>query len=202
MPAESTTLVFVRHGESTAHVRGNVFCGELDPPLSPLGLEQAAAASATLLRLAPRPEEVVWVSPRRRTLQTVERALPGVGYEVVEDLRELSFGAWEGMTKEEARAATPSDFDAWDRDSYLHAAPGGESGEAARPRMERVIDRLVGERGRTVVVVSHTTYLRFMVSLLVGIPPGEARRRLEIVMAGVGVVELEARAGRLKALNL
>jgi broad specificity phosphatase PhoE len=200
MPS-GTTLIFVRHGESTVHVGGNRFCGDLDPPLSPLGLEQAAAARETLRRLVPG-YDAVWVSPRLRARQTVERALPGVSHDVVEDLREIAFGAWEGMTKEEARAATPEAYDAWEVDSYLHGAPGGESGEAARPRLERVIDRLEARAGATIVVFSHTTYLRFLVSLLVGLPPGEARRRLEIKMAGVGVLQIAGREGRLTAFNL
>ena len=201
MPAGTTTLIFVRHGESALHQNGNLFCGDLDPPLSPLGMEQAASARAALRRVAPRPD-LVWVSPRARALQTVERAMPGAPFDVVDDLREISFGRWEGLTKDEARAVAPEAFDAWDRDCYLHGAPAGESGQAARPRLERVIDRLLEEPGRTVVAFSHTMYLRFLVSLLVGIPPGDVRRRLEIAMAGVGVVELDRRFGRLKALNL
>lgn len=191
----------MRHGESTAHVAGNLFCGDLDPPLSPLGLEQAAKARARLATLAPQPD-AVWVSPRVRARQTAELALPGVAYDVVEELREISFGAWEGLTKPEARAAAPEAFEAWDRDSYLHSAPGGESGRDALARIERVIDRLEGHAGGMVVVVSHTMYLRFLLSVLVGIPPSEARRRLEIAMAGVGVVEIAGREGRLRALNL
>jgi ribonuclease H / adenosylcobalamin/alpha-ribazole phosphatase len=198
---KQTTVVFVRHGESMLHVGGNLFCGDLDPTLSPLGLTQAEAARSTLERVAPRIDKVL-VSPRRRTLLTAELLLPGRDVEVVEELRELSFGQWEGMTKEEARVLTPEAFDAWDLDSYLNGPPGGESGAAARPRLEAVVDMLDGAAGETVLVVSHTTFLRLLLALVLETPLGMARKRLEIGFASVGILDLVDRRAKLRGFNV
>jgi ribonuclease H / adenosylcobalamin/alpha-ribazole phosphatase len=197
----ATNVVFVRHGESTLHVGGNLFCGDLDPTLSPLGLAQAEAARATLERVAPRVDRV-FVSPRRRTMLTAEVLLPGRDVEVVEELRELSFGRWEGMTKEQARLLTPEAYDAWDEDSYLNGPPDGESGADARPRLEAVVDRLGRCAGETVLVVSHTTFLRLLLALVLETPLGVARKRLEIGFASVGLLDLVDRAAKLRGFNL
>jgi ribonuclease H / adenosylcobalamin/alpha-ribazole phosphatase len=197
----TTTVVFVRHGESMLHVGGNLFCGDLDPTLSPLGLAQAEAARSTVARVAPRIDRVL-VSPRRRTMSTAELLVPGRDVEVVEELRELSFGQWEGMTKDEARRLTPEAFDAWDRDSYLNGPPGGESGAIARPRLDAVVDMLDRAAGETVLVVSHTTFLRFLVALVLDTPLGLARKRLEIGFASVGLLDLVDRGAKLRGFNL
>jgi len=197
----STTVIFVRHGESELHVGGNLFCGDLDPALSRLGVEQAKAARASLVRVAPHVDRVL-VSPRLRTRQTADLLVPGRGVEVVENLRELSFGKWEGMTKEEARDLTPEAYAAWDEDSYRNGPPGGESGEAALPRLEAIVDRLSDHAGETVLVVSHTTYLRLLLALLLDTPLGLARKRLEITFASVGILDLEDRKGKLRGFNV
>lgn len=197
----ATTVVFVRHGESELHVGGNIFCGDLDPGLSRLGVEQAKGARMSLVRVAPRVDRVL-VSPRLRTRQTVDLLVPGREVEVVEDLRELSFGQWEGMTKEQARALTPEMYDAWEQDSYLHGPPEGESGEDALPRLEAIVERLSGHAGETVLVVSHTTYLRLLVALVLDTPLGLARKRLEIGFASVGLLDLVDRKARLRGFNV
>lgn len=198
---ESKTCFFVRHGETPLHVNANRFCGDLDPPLTARGRDEAERARETLARIMPN-VDAAWVSPRRRAQETAHILRASAKWEIIEDLRELSFGAWEGLTKEEARAQTPEAYAAWERDAYLNAPPGGESGRAALPRIERVLEMIDRAQAENILVVSHTTYLRLLLSLLLNIPPDEARKRLEIQTGGIGIIEIAARKGKLKALNL
>ncbi len=199
--AEPKTLLFVRHGETPLHERVNRFCGDLDPPLNAKGREQATNAREKLARIISEVDEA-WTSPRLRAQETAHIIRPDADWKTVDDLRELSFGAWEGLTKEEAEAKTPEAYAAWERDAYSNAPPNGESGRDAQSRIERVLDAIDSAQGQKILVVSHITYMRLLLASLMDIPPSEARLRLDIQTAGIGIIEVTARKGKLKALNL
>ena len=199
--AQLKTVVFVRHGETPLHQGANRFCGDLDPGLTALGREQAERARSILPHVIPV-VDAAWTSPRLRARQTASLILPQAGWRVDEDLRELSFGQWEGLTKEEAEAQTPEAYRAWDMDAYHNSPPQGESGLEAQPRIDRVIDRISTSPAQHILVVSHITYLRLLICLLIDIPLSEARLRLDIQQGRIGVLEVSERKGKLKALNL
>ncbi len=120
----------------------------------------------------------------------------------MEDLRENSFGVWEGLTKEEARRSTPQAYAAWEQDAFLHGPPEGESGLQTQPRIERVLDAAMQSQAETIVLLSHKTFLRLLVGQVIGIPPNEIRMRLDVQTGKVGVLELTGRRGKLLGLNL
>jgi probable phosphoglycerate mutase len=199
--AARKTVYFVRHGETALNRDGDRFCGVLDPELTERGLEQARAAAGRLAALLPAPE-LGFVSPLRRARQTSEQMKFVARWEVVDDLRELSFGEWEGLTKEEARSRTPDDFAAWDEDAYENPPPAGECGKDAAPRIGRVAERILQSDAGAVVVVAHRTYLRLFVGLLIGIPPALIRKSLDTQTGKVGELELrQDGSALLKALN-
>jgi probable phosphoglycerate mutase len=97
-PADATEIVMVRHGASAAAVPDEPFAvigGHADPPLAPEGREQAEAVGA---RLAAETFAGVFVTPLRRTAETAAPLCARLGVEpvVVEDLREVHLGAFEG----------------------------------------------------------------------------------------------------------
>lgn len=194
------TVVFVRHGETPLHVGSNRFCGDLDPELTTHGREQAASARETLRLLMPE-VDAAWTSPRQRAVQTAAIILPQADWQVMDDLRELSFGQWEGMSKEEAGAKTPAAYLAWERDAYLSGPPGGESGLDAKPRVDRIIDKIAASPAQNILVVSHITLLRLVLASLLNIPLSEARLRLDIQQGRPGLMEVRGRKARLSVLN-
>ena len=195
------TLAFIRHGESELNRDNDRFCGDLDPDISLLGREQAARAGEVLSRIFPQ-IDAAWTSPRKRARQTAELIRPAVEWEVMDDLRETSFGAWEGLTKEEARKLTPEHYAAWEQDPYLHGPPGGESGLQTTARIEGILDAVARFPARTIVVVSHKTFLRFLVGTVIGIPLHEVRTRLDVQTGRIGILELSGQRGKLMGLNL
>jgi probable phosphoglycerate mutase len=97
-PPGSTEILLVRHGESRAAVPDNPFPmvnGQGDPELAPAGREQAQRLGE---RLADHPIDAVYVSNLRRTSETAAPLCMKRGLEprVVEDLREVHLGEWEG----------------------------------------------------------------------------------------------------------
>lgn len=201
MSTSVKTLVFMRHGETTLSRDGNRFCGDLEPDITPLGQEQAHAARETLSRINAHPD-ALWVSPRLRAQQTARILLPSADWQIMDDLRELAFGAWEGLTKEEAARLTPEAYAAWEADPYHNAPPRGESGLAARPRIDRVLQAIDQSAAHTILIVSHITFLRLLVGLLIDIPPALIRQRLDMQTGRIGIIEVVERRGKLKALNL
>jgi len=195
------TVAFVRHGETPLHVGANRFCGDLDPELTARGREQAAHARATIQSLM-LDSPATWTSPRLRAGQTARIILPEAEWLVIDDLRELSFGEWEGLSKEEASARTPEAYLAWERDAYINGPPGGESGLDAQPRVERIIQQIAASPAQNILVVSHITFMRLMLASLLNIPLSEARLRLDIQQGRVGLLEVSGHKAKLTALNL
>ncbi|MEW5979584.1 MAG: histidine phosphatase family protein [Acidobacteriota bacterium] len=195
------TLIFVRHGETELNGDGDRFCGSLDPALSNKGQQEAQRAAEVLERLGLQ-VDLAMTSPSRRALETARYLLPTATWQISEDLRELSFGDWEGLTKEECQASTPEAYAAWDEDAYSNPPPAGESGIQARSRVERILKSIEAVTARTILLVSHRTYLRLLVGLTVGVPPAEIRRRIDIQTGRIGILELRGRKARLRALNL
>jgi probable phosphoglycerate mutase len=90
----------LRHGESAAHVEGEVFPlvgGHGDPPLSDEGRAQAEQAATRLIATGER-IAAVYVTTLQRTHQTAAPLLAALGLEAVvePDLREGFLGDWEG----------------------------------------------------------------------------------------------------------
>jgi broad specificity phosphatase PhoE len=131
-------LALVRHGES-AWIAEDRFQGRGDPPLSDLGLRQAAAVGARMAAPAEAPwvpvpntpPLAIWHSPLRRAAQTAaaihEAREADTPLWSLDALTELSQGEWEGLTHDEVRERYPEQLAAWRDDPLNHHAPGGES---------------------------------------------------------------------------
>jgi probable phosphoglycerate mutase len=119
------TLVLLRHGE-TVHTARKLFSGSggEDPPLTPTGQAQAAAAAASL---TDRGVTAVVSSPMRRARETADAAAAVLGLPVreVDDVRECAFGEWEGQSFAEVRERWPDELSAWWGQPL--SPPGGES---------------------------------------------------------------------------
>ncbi len=92
------TLFLIRHAEP--EIRG-VFLGQMDPPLSAIGREQAAAALGQM-RVA-----VAYTSPLLRARETAQ-CLRTREIVVLPQLREIDQGEWTGKTWDQIEAGWPA----------------------------------------------------------------------------------------------
>jgi broad specificity phosphatase PhoE len=152
-------LVALRHGETTLNAAG-LLTGQLDPPLTARGREQARAAAP----LVAGAFDVVVHSGTARTAETLRLARPGgAAAEVDARWRERSFGALEGRPR--ATWPTAPGLDA--------APPGGESYRALSVRVQAALDDLRA-RGRAdgrpldVLLCTHSGVLRALSALTAG----------------------------------
>ena len=120
MPEFPHRLIFVRHGE-TAYNAESRLQGQLDIPLNARGREQARTIGGTLRSLVGREidrldeAQAFFASPLVRARETMEIARDAMGleperYHLDPVLKELSFGAWEGLTRSEIKSRTPKPY--------------------------------------------------------------------------------------------
>ncbi|MFB6826359.1 bifunctional RNase H/acid phosphatase [Streptomyces virginiae] len=183
------TFVLLRHGE-TALTPQKRFSGSggSDPELSPAGLRQAAAVAEALA--ARGTIQTIISSPLRRCRQTAQAVADRLGLTVTveEGLREVDFGAWEGLTFAEVQQRFPDDLQAWLDSPKAAPTGGGESFLSATRRISATRDRLVSAHaGRTVLLVTHVTPVKILVRLALGAPP-EALFRMELSAASLSAV--------------
>ena len=157
-------LLLMRHGQSTYNLE-NRFTGELDVPLSPLGIEEAAKAA---IKLKDYPVDVAYTSKLQRAIDTLQIILKSRNQnriEVIETeaLNERNYGVLQGLNKSdiikqygEARVLE------WRRSFYV-APPGGESLKDTSDRVMPFFNSVVREtlkKNKHVLIVAHGNSLR------------------------------------------
>jgi ribonuclease H / adenosylcobalamin/alpha-ribazole phosphatase len=168
-PVASTTTVLLRHGDTELSPEHR-FSGLSDHPLSANGARQAKAAACRLA--AGAPIDAVVSSPLQRATETAAIAADELGHTIVidDDLRETSFGDWDGFTLAEIQERWPGAAAAWRRDPE-RAPPGGESFAETAARVNRACDRLLRDHsGQNVLVVTHVTPIKILLCRALGVP--------------------------------
>lgn len=166
------TLFLLRHGQTRWNVEGRLQ-GRLDSPLTELGRQQAALHALTLAGV---PLTRAYTSPLGRAFHTARRVLQGrnVPLYVLDDLAELDAGDGSGLTRPERLARFPGVLAARERDKYRTAFPGGESYEAASPRVVRALECIAAQGPGNALIVSHEMVGRLIRLHLLGLTPEQA----------------------------
>ena len=168
------TIYFIRHGETDWNRIGRLQ-GRTDVPINSTGQRQAARNGALLAELREDIADCQFIaSPLLRTRQTMQIVLESLGrsdndFTTDERLIEISFGAWEGLTWKQLKAADRITYDARYRDPWNVSAPGGESYADLAVRTADWLASLM----RPAVVVSHGGISRCLRGLVLALPPAE-----------------------------
>ncbi len=183
---EPTVTLLLRHGQTPMSVQKR-YAGRSDPPLTDTGVQQAAAAAK---RLASAGFGVIVTSPLLRTVQTAQQVAAVTGAAVVTDdgFRETDFGAWDGLTFTEVRERWPDEVTAWLADPEV-APPGGESFTDVSARVTAALNRvLAAQAGQTVLIVSHVTPIKTLVTAALLAPPA-ALYRMHLDVAALSEID-------------
>jgi alpha-ribazole phosphatase/probable phosphoglycerate mutase len=160
-----TVIDLMRHGEPEG---GNKYRGSLDEPLSEQGWAQMRGATAGHC-----PWQIIVSSPLRRCAEFARELADrhGRALEIEPDLREMSFGAWEGRTAAEIMADTPDALTDFWRDPITHPPPGGESLVGCKARIGAAWEGLSKRyTGQHVLVVSHGGVIRVVLAHILEMP--------------------------------
>ena len=149
----TTRLILLRHGEPDETVLGRCY-GRLDHGLSHRGREQMRQAWRLLHNQSP---SAIYSSPSRRAVEsTALRASDTPAAGVDPRLREIDFGAFEGLTYDEIRTRYPQQYDQWMTRPTDVVFPDGESFTTMSARVREALGEIRRKHsGETVVTVSH-----------------------------------------------
>ncbi|HET7654206.1 MAG TPA: histidine phosphatase family protein [Acidimicrobiales bacterium] len=146
-------LIIARHGQTQANAEARLV-GRMDPPLTELGLAQAAAMQSAVAGASR-----VVTSPLLRARQTAD----ALGLPVTVDERwiEVDYGVYDGRRLADV---PPALWATW-RDDVSFAPEGGESLLAVGGRVFEACEALAEEATATdIVVVTHVSPLKAAVA--------------------------------------
>ena len=152
-------LTLLRHGETEWSLSGR-HTGLTDIPLTARGEDEARRSGERLKDIR---FTQVFTSPRVRARRTCELAGLGGLAVVNDDLREWTYGDYEGLVQAEIQARFPG----WD--IFENGCPGGESPAQVSDRADRVIAMIRSLDGN-VAVVSHGHFTRVLALRWIGLP--------------------------------
>lgn len=222
-----TTLYLIRHGETAGDAKR--YHGSIDIELSEKGKGQAAEKAVVLRRYIEKATtskylsylrdvqnntddlnastssglQAVYCSGLVRAAQSAEIIADPFGLMPIRiaDLRERSFGIWEGMTFSEIREQYPKEFAAWAENPLACSPPGGETTREVGDRVIKVIREIVEHHaGGEVAVVAHGGVNRIILSHILGMP-FENIFRIEQDYAALNIIEFWEKYPVVKLLN-
>ncbi|WP_368266623.1 bifunctional RNase H/acid phosphatase [Corynebacterium ulcerans] len=185
---DATRFLLLRHGQ-TPMSAARQYSGLSDPSLSELGRYQAERAAQYLASRGGI--DVIVSSPLKRCQETASAAAQALGMSdirTLDDLREMDFGQWDGLTFSQAHESDPELHQQWLADPKV-APPGGESLVQAHRRIKRVREELQREYGEaTILVVSHVTPIKSILRQALDASAGMFHR-MHLDLASLSIAE-------------
>ena len=171
MKEELRRIHLVRHGESTWNAVRRVQGNHVDVHLSELGRAQAALLGDRLRRME---FSSVYCSSMERARETALIAL-GEDHpiEFMDDLREISFGEWEGMLVSEVQERYPGDMERWFVSPSRVSIAGAEPFDEFHDRASRTVDGIIDDTEGDILIVSHGGIICAWLTHVLGMSPDD-----------------------------
>ena len=167
--APGCRVYLFRHGE-TANAQQICMNGHFDVALSDTGQEQARQLAQAL---QDHPIRAVYSSDLQRSYQGARLIAEHHQLEPVAfpELRELSFGEWEGKSLAELSELFPGEMDKRTKQTELFRADGGESFQELHDRVIPKFMELTARHSKdTIALVCHGGVNRAILAHLLGFP--------------------------------
>lgn len=165
---KATRVVLLRHGE-TEWNRVERFRGRIDVELNQMGQRQALAVAR---RLSAWQIEAIYSSPMKRALQTAQPVAEACGLDVaiLEGINDVDYGAWAGLSAEEARAQYPEVYGNWAHTPLLTQCPQGENLRQVQTRSWTALEETCSaHEGGAILLVSHVVVNRVLICAALGL---------------------------------
>ncbi len=181
-------IVLVRHGETVGQSSIRYY-GATDTALSGLGADQATAAARAIGKANGSVAfDCVVASPLQRAWRSASIIAPQRRIRLEAGFREIDFGDWEGLTREEIEVRDPEAYAQWRREGIEFDFPGGERRNDFRARVVEGLERVMALPVRSVLLVAHKGIVRTVAERLSGETLGSEHPEL-------GAVDDVARVG-------
>lgn len=162
---EYIEIVLLRHGDTGCKGR---YIGSTNVGLSAEGKAQVQKVGRQLRHI---PFDTILVSPMKRCVDTVELLEIDFPFKIIDSLREVDFGEWEGKTFSEICEASPELVDKWTKESGNFTFPSGESLSDFKARVDTVAQMLYTSDNPQMLIVSHGGVIRHLICFLLKLDP-------------------------------
>ena len=194
-------LFIVRHG-TTGAIENRVMEGKLDSPLNPRGREEAARAAHALKHSG---IDKVFSSPMKRTRETTDIICNQLGleYQIVNDLREMNFGIYEGKAYFEVPDQNSSIFERFSLIARIMAAQiSGEPlfrvARRARSTWAEISRKAMGGK---ILIVSHGALINYLIKFLLPVEDYKRIRPIRTDPCSISEIIIDD-TGKAKILRL
>ncbi len=192
----ATTVYLIRHGE-TVDADSRRYKGHIDVPLSENGIIQLEKLAIYLhenskLRTQNSKLKAVYSSGLSRALKSAEIIAKPFGLKpvIVDDLKERSFGVWEGMSFDEIKEKWPDAFNVWADNPVQFSPMEGENTLDVKVRAMKAFKEIVSNhKDEEIAIVSHGGITRVILCEMLGIPL-ENIFRIEQDFAALNIIEM------------
>jgi probable phosphoglycerate mutase len=119
-----------------------------------------------------------------------------------EGLKEINYGAWEGLTNAYVKENYGEDYVRWLMEPAWNPPTGGETAIEISSRASLMVNEV--QRKYTdgnVLIVSHKATIRVILCNLMGIDLGRYRDRIDMPAASISIVEFYEHGPMLKVLG-
>ncbi|MBA4372647.1 MAG: histidine phosphatase family protein [Thermodesulfovibrio sp.] len=225
-----STIYLIRHGRTEGDDTKR-YKGSIDLPLSAAGVSQIQQTASLLARYVAAASEAyansylrdihgtagnvkaetasvsgleaVYCSDLRRAFMSAKIIADSCGLipVTVPELRERSFGLWEGMSFSEIREQYPREFENWAENPLLYSPPGGETTTSVEKRTLAAWKIIAAAHpAGQIAVVAHGGVNRVILSHILGAPL-ENIFRIEQGYGCINIIEQWQRYPVVKLMN-
>ncbi len=172
-------LVLVRHGETEWNRKGQ-FQGQIDIPLNENGLAQAAKAGAFLKDVKLDMAFSSSMSRPKATAEAILKEHPPMELTLLDGMKEISHGLWEGKFEAEIEEGYPGLLEQWQTKPETVQMPDGENLQDVWDRVDvtwrQIVDSVATQQkaeGRSLrgLVAAHDAVNKALLCQVTGLGP-------------------------------
>ncbi len=158
-------IYITRHGETEWNEAGKMQ-GWKNSNLTEKGIANAISLGKSLKHID---FDCVYCSPLERALETAKHILGDKNTEIIinEDLKEMGFGIWEGLGREEIESSYAEEYNNFWNRPHLYTGVQGESYQELIDRVKRAMETIVAEaKGENILVVAHAAVIKAIFTIV------------------------------------
>lgn len=182
---EKTVIDLLRHGEPAG---GRRYRGQIDDPLSELGWREMWHAVS-----ADTPWQVIISSPLRRCSEFARQLSEKLTLPLFLDerLKEVGFGAWEGLTARELKKNDETILSRFYHDPVNNRPAGAEPLELFNQRISQAIEEAIAAHyGKHILIIAHAGVIRGIITQTLR-APSDSMYRLSISTASLSRIQID-----------
>ncbi|TDO92184.1 alpha-ribazole phosphatase/probable phosphoglycerate mutase [Halanaerobium saccharolyticum] len=165
-----TRLYLLRHGETDWNQK-SIFQGQTDVDLNKKGRDQARKTAELFQEIE---IDQIYSSDLKRAKNTARLIVHDKNLEIRENkqLREVSFGDWEGLSFAEIKKQYPDQVVSWQQDPIHNSPPAGEKLLNFKLRIEDFFKKIISRhQGDKILVVTHGGVIKVYLTAILSIKP-------------------------------